>query len=119
MLSTEIVDKIIREKNIKINKNIYIDKDYEFIWPKIDTKKSGFGTCLGTKTHIAILSNGIITPCCLDSSGIIKLGNIYQDSIEDVINSKLFQLINNGFKKNCIVSPLCQSCTYRERFIKK
>ncbi len=118
-LSTEIVDKIKKEKNIKIGNNIYIDKDYEFIWPKITNKKSDVGTCLGTKTHIAILSNGNITLCCLDSEGIVKLGNIFKDDFASVINSKLFKDINNGFKNNKLICDLCKSCTFRFQFDKK
>ena len=118
-LSTVIVDKIMKEKNIKISKNIYIDKDYEFTWPKITNKKSDIGTCLGTKTHIAILSNGNITLCCLDSEGIVKLGNIFRDDLSSVINSKLFKDINNGFKNNKLICDLCKSCSFRFQFDKK
>ena len=118
-LSTDIVDKIINEKNIKITKNIYLDKDCEFIWPKITNKKSDVGTCLGTKSHIAILSNGNVTLCCLDSEGIVKLGNIFVDDLDTIINSKLFKEINNGFKNNKLVCDLCKSCTFRYRFDKK
>ena len=118
-LSTNIVEKIKKEKNIKIRDNIYIDKDFEFDWPEITSKKSDKGTCLGTKTHIAILSNGNIVPCCLDSSSIITLGNIFKDNLEDVINSDLFKLINNEFKNNKAVHKLCQSCSYKNRFNKE
>ena len=118
-LSPEIVNKIMTEKNIKIKENIYLDKDYEFEWPEINTKKSDYGTCLGTKSHIAILSNGNITPCCLDSNGIITLGNIFNDNLDDVINSELFKTINQGFNNNKVVHRLCQSCTYRLRFNKQ
>ena len=118
-LSTNIVDKIMHDKNIKITENIYIDKDYEFNWPEISDKKSDIGTCLGTKSHVAILSNGNVTPCCLDSKGIITLGNIFKDSLTDIINSPLFTSINNGFKKNRITHNLCKSCSYRYRFTKK
>ena len=117
-LSTEIVNKIKKDKNIKIKDNIYVDKDYEFEWPKITDKRNDYGTCLGTKTHIAILSNGDITPCCLDSNGIIKLGNIFVDNLASVLNSELFKEINNGFKNNKIVHDLCKSCTYRNKFLK-
>ena len=115
-LSTDAVEKIKKEKNIKISDNIYLDKDYEFKWPKLDDKKGDVGTCLGTKTHIGILANGDVVPCCLDSSGIIKLGNIFQDDLENIINSELFKMINKGFKNNQIVCDLCKSCTYRNRF---
>ena len=118
-LSTNIVNKIISDKNIKIKNNVYVDKDYEFDWPRITDKKNYVGTCLGTKTHIAILSNGVITPCCLDSNGTIVLGNIFDNNLDDVLNCELFKNINNGFKNNRIVCDLCQSCTYRKRFIKK
>ena len=117
-LSTIIVDKIMNEKNIKIRDNIYLDKDNEFDWPKITNKKSDYGTCLGTKNHIAILSNGNVTVCCLDSDGVIKLGNIFKDSLDDIINSKIFKEINNGFKNNKLVCDLCKSCTYRQQFNK-
>ena len=115
-LSTDIVNKIKCEKNIKIKDNIYIDKDYEFDWPQINDKKSDVGTCLGTKSHIAILSNGNVTPCCLDSKGVITFGNIFTSDLDSIINSSLFQKINNGFQNKRIVCDLCQSCTYRKRF---
>ena len=117
-LSTDIVNKIKENKNTEIIKNIYIDKDNEFIWPKIDTKKSEYGTCLGTKTHIAILSNGNVTPCCLDTEGVINLGNIFDSNLDDIIHGELFQKINDGFKNNLVIADLCKSCTYRKRFEK-
>ena len=120
-ISTNVVDKIITIKYYinYIRDNIYIDKDYEFIWPKITNKKSDYGTCLGTKNHIAILSNGNVTPCCLDSSGIITFGNIFKDSMQNILDSKLFKEINGGFKNRKVIHDLCKSCTYKDRFIKQ
>ncbi len=115
-LSTEIVNKILNEKNIKIKENIYVDKDYEFIWPKEEKVKDDVGTCLGTKSHIAILSCGTVVPCCLDSNGVVNLGNIFDNSLEEILNSKLFKDISEGFKNKKIVCDLCKSCTYRKRF---
>jgi len=118
-LDKDILDKIKNDKNIKIKDNIYLDKDYEFTWPKINGELETTGTCLGTRTHIAILSNGTIVPCCLDSNGIIKLGNIFEDNLKDVLNTELFKRINEGFKNQKIVCDLCKSCTYRNRFNKE
>lgn len=115
-LNDDIANRLLHDKNIKIYNNIYVDKDYEFTWPYVNTNKNEIGTCLGTKTHIGILSNGTVVPCCLDSVGIINLGNIFNDSLEDIINSDLFININNGFKNKKIVCNLCKSCTYRNRF---
>ena len=118
-LSTDIVNKIKYEKNIKIKDNIYLDKDFEFDWPSISSLKEDVGTCLGTRSHIAILSNGNVTACCLDSSGIINLGNIFNEDLETILNKELFLKINNGFKNNRIVHNLCKSCSYRKRFNKE
>ncbi len=118
-LSKDLINKIMKDKNIKIKDHIYIDKDYEFEWPRIRNNKRTMGTCLGTKSHIAILSSGIVTPCCLDSQGIVNLGNIFNENLNDIINKPLFCEINGGFKMNKIVNELCQSCTYRLRFDKK
>ena len=115
-LSSNIVNKIKKEKNIKIGNNMYVDKDYEFVWPKIDDNKCDIGTCLGTKSHIAILSNGTVVPCCLDSNGIINLGNIFKDNLDSILNSNLFKMINDGFKHNKITCELCKSCNFRKRF---
>ena len=117
-LSSEIVNKIINDKNIKITDNIYLDKDCEFDWPNINAKKETLGTCYGTRSHIAILSDGTVVPCCLDSQGILKLGNIFENNMEDILNNELFCLINKGFKNYRVMAPLCQSCTYRKRFDK-
>ncbi len=119
LLTNDVTNKIKRENNIKIKENIYLDKDYEFKWPKLDDKKCDYGTCLGTKSHIAILSNGNVTICCLDSDGLASFGNIFQDSLDKLLDTKIFKDINDGFKHNKIVCDLCKRCTYRYRFNKK
>ncbi len=119
-LSTNIVNKIYEDKNINIADNIYLDKDIEFTWPNDSNEDYEInGTCYGTRSHIAILSNGIITPCCLDSEGNINLGNIFNDDIETVLNNKLYKEIKEGFQNNRIVNPLCRKCNYRLRFSKE
>ncbi len=118
-LSTDVVNKIYGEKNINIADNIYLDKDIEFTWPNDSNEDyENIGTCYGTRSHIAILSNGIVTPCCLDSEGIIKLGNIFNDDLESILNSGLYKEIKTGFQNNKILHPLCRKCNYRLRFSK-
>lgn len=116
-LSTNIVDKIIENKNIKIKDNIYLDKDNEFIWPNSSNNEYIETSCLGTRTHIGILSDGTVVPCCLDSEGIINLGNIFNEELDDILNSNLFKSINNGFRNSKVICDLCKKCNYRMRFI--
>ena len=113
-LSPNIVDKIKNEKNIKIKDKIYVDKDNEFDWPSI-TNHNSCGFCYALKTHIAILVDGTVVPCCLDSNGIINLGNIYNDEIDDIINSERYKKLQKSIQDRKPSEKLCQSCTYKER----
>ena len=78
-LSTDVINKIYNDGNVKIGNNIYISKDNLFIWPSLNNsyyKEEGY--CHALKTHIAILVDGTVIPCCLDSKGIINLGKIWR-----------------------------------------
>ena len=111
-LSTETVEKLKKEKNIKISSTIYVDKDNEFNWPKLTNNKS-CGYCYALKTQIAILSDGTVVPCCLDSDGIINLGNIYQESIEEIEKKERYQKLKKSFQDRKPSELLCQSCTFK------
>ena len=113
-LSPEMVEKIKNENNVKISDAIYVDKDNEFVWPAITNHKS-CGFCYALKTHIAILVDGTVVPCCLDSNGQIDLGNIYKDNLEDIINSARYKNLQKSFQDRKPCEKLCQSCTYKER----
>ena len=113
-LSPEIVEKIKTKKNISLRDNIYVDKDIEFAWPKITSHKS-CGYCYALKTHIAILVDGTVVPCCLDSNGVIPLGNIYHQELSEIIESEKYQELLKSFQDRKPANPLCQSCTFKER----
>lgn len=113
-------------KNINLNESnklkdhVFFSFEEEFEWPSLNHEfVSDTGTCLGTKTHIAILCDGTVIPCCLDKDGIIDLGNIYKDSLSSIICGKRFKEINKGFNNNLICDNLCKRCTYRLKFDKK
>lgn len=113
-LSTEYVEKIKTEKHIKIKDTIFVDKKNEFIWPNIKNhyyNESGF--CYALKDHLAILVDGTIVPCCLDSEGIIGLGNIYKDSLENIINSDRYQIMKTGFCNKKVTEELCKHCNFK------
>ena len=113
-LSTETVDKIKNENNIKINPQIYVDKDNEFVWPTVNNHKS-CGYCYALKTHIGVLSDGTVVPCCLDAEGIINLGNIYKQNLDEIINSDRFKKIQKSFQDRKPIEELCASCTFKQK----
>lgn len=111
-LSTETMEKLKTDKNIKISSTIYVDKDNEFDWPEITTNKS-CGYCHALKTQIAILVDGTVVPCCLDSNGIIELGNIFNDSLEIIQTRKRYQKLKQSFRDRKPSEELCKSCTFK------
>ena len=111
---------ILKIPNKQIKTNLYIDFPKEFIWPSLNNKEIFEGPCRGTIDHIGILVDGTIVPCCLDNNGIIKLGNIYENDLHKIITSENFKLINNGFKQNKRIHPLCKKCNfYQKNYCKK
>ena len=100
--------------NIKINNTLYINKDEEFIWPDLNNKYyNEEGYCLGLKSHIGILSDGTVIPCCLDAEGIISLGNIFEESLENILNKEKTKNIINSFKNNKRIENLCKHCSFK------
>ena len=115
-LSTETVEKIYNENNVKITPTIYVDKDNEFEWPDDNKEETTNGFCMALKTQVAILVDGTVVPCCLDSNGKINLGNIYTDSFESIVNSKRCQDLKKSFQDRKPCEKLCLRCTYKNRF---
>ncbi len=115
-LSTEIVDKIKKEKSVKIDINTYVDKNNKFEWPNEANSDDEKGYCYGLNSHIGILVDGTVVPCCLDGEGEIPLGNIYKEELEDILNKKRAKKIIEGFKRREAVETLCKKCSYKDRF---
>lgn len=107
------ISELDKNKKVKIVSNLMIDTFHPFIWPDMNNDYySEEGSCYGLRNHIGILSDGTIIPCCLDTLGIIKLGNIYQDDIDDVMDSKLVKEMIDGFKHNYKCHVLCRHCKF-------
>ena len=118
-LSPQIMEKTIKENHIKIRENLYIDKANEFIWPNLENDYlNEFGFCYALKDQLAILVDGTIVPCCLDSAGIINLGNIYKQTLKEIINSRRYQEMKEGFRNRKVTEELCKHCSFRESLIK-
>lgn len=112
--------QIINENsNIKIAENIYINKHELFDWPTLnsdDIVKTGY--CYGLINQLAILCDGTVVPCCLDSDGIINLGNIYQTSLTEILESDRAINILKGFHNHKMIEDLCQKCKFH-RMLKR
>lgn len=97
----------------KINDYLFINPFHEFIWPDLNNNYySENGSCYALKDHIGILSDGTIIPCCLDTKGIIKLGNIFKDELSEVLNTDRVKNMIKCFKGNKKCEELCRHCNF-------
>lgn len=74
------------------------------------------GTCRALRDQAGILVDGTVVPCCLDGEGTIALGNIYEQPLADILETERARRLREGFRRRCIVEPLCVTCGYRDRF---
>jgi radical SAM protein with 4Fe4S-binding SPASM domain len=106
-----------RGNGIKIADNVYVSQARSFDWPDISGDDLGDkGFCLALRDQAAILVDGTVVPCCLDSEGAMALGNIKETGFSDIISSPRARAIYEGFSQRKLVEPLCKKCGYRTRF---
>ena len=98
---------------VKLSNNIFLSQFHEFIWPDLNNSYyNEEGRCYGLIHHIGVLCDGTVVPCCLDSLGCISLGNIFDDSLDIILNSsRVFNMIN-GFKNGIKCEELCKHCCF-------
>lgn len=107
-------------RGYSIGNNVYLEWGERFEWPdeNQDIKGNKF-FCYGLKDQFGILVDGTVVPCCLDSNGIINLGNVFERDLTCILGSNRATAIINGFKCGNASEDLCKKCGYAQRFIKK
>lgn len=114
------------EFNTKIQKNapknrlenrIILHQSELFCWagtgeknaPKVPCVK---GSCHALRKQIGILSDGAVVPCCMDTSGIMGLGNLFTQELSEILASKRAVAMKKGFERGEFTEKLCQQCEF-------
>lgn len=106
-------------KSKKIIEKIYLHFDSRFEWPSLDRPLQGeTGRCHGVKGHVGVHADGTVVPCCLDKEAVIKLGNVFENNLGDILNNERTSRMREGFAQNKLVEDLCKHCSYINRFKK-
>jgi MoaA/NifB/PqqE/SkfB family radical SAM enzyme len=103
-------------KSIRLASKVLLNFDEYFEWPSLDSSYSSNGSCYGLKSHIGILADGTVVPCCLDGDGVINLGNLNTTALSEVLGSKRAVAMRKGFSDAITVEALCLKCSYKDRF---
>ena len=106
-------------RGIRIREKVFLELGERFEWPDshAEIKGSRF-YCYGLKDQFGILSDGTVVPCCLDSDGVISLGNIFTDDLSEILHSPRAQAMLEGFKCGKATEDLCRRCGYAQRFVR-
>lgn len=116
---TQISDRVdVRlNKSKKLRENLYVHFDTEFIWPGLkQPERSSIGTCYGLRKQLAVHANGDVVPCCLDKESVLRLGNLHEFDLAQILKGARAQKIRTGFERGELVEELCRKCQYAERF---
>jgi MoaA/NifB/PqqE/SkfB family radical SAM enzyme len=104
-------------KGYRIRPKFFLEWGNRFEWPDKEAPIQGENVfCYGMRDHFGILCDGSVVPCCLDSDGVITLGNIFTEEISDILNSPRARAIVDGFSRRCASEELCRRCGYVQRF---
>lgn len=112
-------DWIDNTRGTRVRDKIFIETAERFQWPdsKADIQGNKF-FCYGLKTQIGILADGTVVPCCLDSEGIINLGNIFKEDINAILQSERALAMGEGFQCGKATEDLCKRCGFAQRFVR-
>ncbi|WRE96425.1 SPASM domain-containing protein [Helicobacter pylori] len=101
----------------RLFKKSFLNIQKTFKWPNLNAQnplnqESKIPYCYGLIKQVAILSNGVVVPCCMDTQAHINLGDLNHTPLKDILNSQKAMAIKTHFLKGEALEPLCQNCSY-------
>ena len=111
-------DWLENARGIRIRGKIFLEWGERFAWPDRAAEIRGERFfCYGLKDQFGILSDGTVVPCCLDSDGVIALGNVFEEDVATILQSERARAIADGFRCGTASEDLCRRCGYAQRFV--
>ena len=104
--------------NRTLRSHLFLEQAERFDWPDLAAPASGANFCHGLTRQLAVLCDGTVTPCCLDSEGTIALGNLFTQTLPEILQSPRAAAMAAGFAARNPSEELCRRCGYARRFIK-
>ncbi len=103
----------------RLAERVWLDPGERFDWPDLSLEaQTERGFCYGLRDQVGVLADGTVVPCCLDHEGDIPLGNLFAQSLEEILSGERARRIYEGFSRRIAVEPLCRRCGYARRFDK-
>lgn len=104
-------------RGYRIRDKLFLEWGDRFQWPDQNAPEGDDHIyCHGLQDHFGILCDGTVVPCCLDSDGVISLGNVFREELTDILESPRAVAIREGFRNRKAAEDLCRRCDYARRF---
>ena len=105
-----------QRRGMKLGEGIYLEHGEKFDWPDLGAEDGGERVfCYGLRDQIGVLCDGTVVPCCLDHEGDIALGNLLEQTMEEIMAAPRTRAICDGFEQGKAVEELCRKCGYARR----
>ena len=110
-------DWVESPRGIRIGQRVFLEYGDKFDWPDLSAEDGGEAVfCYGLRDQIGVLCDGTLVPCCLDHDGDIALGNLFEQDLEEILETPRAKAIYEGFRKRKAMEELCRKCGYARRF---
>ncbi len=105
------------QSRVRLFKKSFLNIQKTFKWPNLNAQnplnqESKIPYCYGLIKQIAILSNGVVVPCCMDTQAHISLGDLNHTPLKDILKSQKAMAIKTHFLKGEALELLCKNCSY-------
>jgi len=105
-------------RGYRLQDKVFLEWGDRFAWPDREAPvQSDKVTCYGLADHFGILCDGSVVPCCLDSDGVITLGNVFTQDLYEILQSPRAKAMVKGFQCRQATEDLCRRCGYAQRFV--
>ncbi|WP_162974588.1 radical SAM/SPASM domain-containing protein [Helicobacter pylori] len=111
------LETLISQGRARLFKKSFLNIQKTFKWPNLNdqnplNQESKIPYCYGLIKQVAILSNGVVVPCCMDTQANINLGDLNHMPLKDILNSQKAIAIKTHFLKGEALELLCKNCSY-------
>ena len=108
---------VTERRGTRIGQRLYLEYGDKFDWPDLTAPDGGEKVfCYGLRDQIGVLCDGTVVPCCLDHEGDLALGNLYLQTMEEILSGQRARRIYEGFSNGKAAEELCRKCGYARRF---
>lgn len=114
-LSSAKSEEMLTNISLKQNSNkeeseeVFLNKNKSKALQKIGEKPEQL-FCKALLKQIGVLVDGSLVPCCLDHNGDAVMGNLFHQSLEEILSSPRARALVEGFRHHRASERLCQHC---------